>query len=83
MTPEQLADSGIKVKPLVWVDNPTGGIMAAGFHSTYRIKASVSGSIAWQPGHMGLWAVVSTVKVAKAAAEADHIARVCAMLESV
>lgn len=78
---ERLADAGIEVKPLEWEEDPAGGFMAAGFNATYRIRASVSGSIVWQPGHMGPWNVVRGLGAAKAAAQGDYTARILSALQ--
>ena len=88
MTPEELAARGLRVKPLVW----TGSFDDAPYYmqtttAIYRI---------YDFGHQlpnGRFRVVTpgrpkigmfrTIELAQAAAEADHVARVAAMVEEI
>ena len=92
MTPEQLAARGVRVKPLVWQPDsgkheyPPREKAALPDGSTYSVTKNV-GNDGW------CWFRNSylvfpdrqtsgqTVGTAKAAAEADHAARICAALE--
>ena len=91
MTPEQLAARGLRVKPLVWVDDVNGGFYGSadighGFTIYYAITqlefelAEVEfGVLCHDFGGKIVWR--GPKALAKAAAEADHVARVLAMIE--
>lgn len=80
ITAEQLAAMGVRVKPLVWDE---GGYMCTGADSIVgrfeiswgyvatRVYLQSPGNASWFP----------SVELAKAAADADHISRVCAAIE--
>ena len=93
MTPEQLAARGVRVKPLVWVDETRK------YSYPHRWAAkipnengdySLTGNTVndqWQWFRNGYFVqghqhhAPMPLADAKAAAEADHIARICAALE--
>lgn len=88
MTPDELAKHGLRVKPLGWDD--MGGDFAraaAPLFGNIRVeKYSDNFTVAWSvPGFTdtltdGEWA---TFADAKAAAQADYTARICAALEPI
>lgn len=91
MTTEELAARGLRVKPLVWMDDVNGGFYAKvdigyDFTAYYEITqlefdlAEVEfGVLCHDFGGKIVWR--GPKALAKAAAEADHVSRVLAMIE--
>jgi len=81
MTPEQLAERGIRVKPLEWHPGIGDELVARSAHGKYTITKP------WFTGRGLFWlrgidsGNYDTLEAAKAAAEADHAARIAAQLE--
>ena len=82
MTPSELAKRGIKVKPLVWRQV---GAMRLAYPYCFDDRGAN-----WSNDRYPVWGMDSSCDFsgdfsspgeAKAACEADYIARVCAMLE--
>jgi hypothetical protein len=73
----------VGVKPLMWENiNEDGCIQSAvGFNCVYRVWLSADKIARWQAAYMGEWFVASgPLDAAKAAAQADHEARIRAAL---
>jgi hypothetical protein len=81
MTPADLAAKGLRVKPLEWVDCSDGSSHDTGCqyevdldHKYWRLVRASTGPKKYI-GHF------NTVQSARAAADADHAARIAAMIE--
>ena len=72
----------VTVKPLVWVEIQQGRYYEARVIGIlYSIRLGSDGVARWQAGHMGIWHEATTIKAAKAAAQADYEGRILAALE--
>ncbi len=88
MTVDELAERGIRGKPLVWVKHPRAAAWRCdtliGTYKVFGITPPVSwGFDGLDDEGIGLTTskVAQSVAAAKAAAEADHAARIAAQLE--
>ena len=84
MTPAELAQKGLRVKPLVWEDRGHAvhpQLKAQTAFDTYYVNRSKSGLWDWWSTTLRGKIEVRTIEAAKAAAEADHAARIAAMIE--
>lgn len=67
----------VAVKPLEWVEIREGQYFEARVIGIlYSVRLGSDGVVRWQAGHMGTWHEVNTIESAKAAAQADHEARI-------
>jgi hypothetical protein len=78
MTPSELAERGIRIKQIQWTKRAWGDYEALGYKiDVYRgpwpARLYIRGCLIGQS--------YRSIELAQAAAAADHIARVCAMLE--
>jgi hypothetical protein len=79
MTPTKLQERGLRVKPLEWRENydvSEGGFLAYGVGITYHAD-----DYGWCQYRQMDWEVSDNLEAAKAAAEADHAARIAAQVE--
>ena len=91
MTPTELAQKGLRVKPLEWnnigrcvgwtAENDSTHLhLASSFDRIYEVS---KGKFGWQVKWRGEYHAkeLPDAEAARAAAEADHVARIAAMIE--
>ncbi len=81
MPPQELAERGLRVKPLEWrenYDSSEGGFLASGAGITYHAD-----DYGWCHHRKMNWEASDNLEATKAAAEADHAARIAAQIEGV
>jgi hypothetical protein len=79
MTPAELAALGIRIKPLVWEENPAREYHY--FAGEYQVIEIGLGKWWMRISGVHRDMLYAYCHQAKAAAEADHAARICAQLE--